>query len=101
MKVKLLSHVRLSNPMDCSLPGSSIHEILPARVLEWVANAFFSQPLATTNLLVASVDLLRLDILKKWPPSFAGGQHEFCSQKVWLQPRSDLATHGLVMLLSS
>ena len=30
----------LSNPMDCSLPVSSIHEIFQARVLEWVAMAF-------------------------------------------------------------
>ena len=30
----------LRDPMDCSLPGSSIHEILQARVLEWVAIAF-------------------------------------------------------------
>ena len=30
----------LSNPMDCSLPGSSIHEILQARVLEWAAITF-------------------------------------------------------------
>ena len=30
------SRVWLSNPMDCSLPGSSIHEIFQARVLEWV-----------------------------------------------------------------
>jgi len=29
-----------SNPMDCSLPGSSIHGIFQARVLEWVAIAF-------------------------------------------------------------
>ena len=28
----------LSNPMDCSLPGSSIHGIFQARVLEWVAS---------------------------------------------------------------
>ena len=27
----------LSDPMDCSLPGSSIHGIFQARVLEWVA----------------------------------------------------------------
>ena len=26
----------LSDPMDCSLPGSSVHGILQARVLEWV-----------------------------------------------------------------
>ena len=30
----------LCNPMDCSLPGSSIHGILQARVLEWGAIAF-------------------------------------------------------------
>ena len=40
VKVKSLSHVRLSDPMDCSLPGSSIHGIFQARVLEWGAIAF-------------------------------------------------------------
>ena len=30
----------LSDPMDCSLPGSSIHGIFQARVLEWDAIAF-------------------------------------------------------------
>ena len=30
----------LSDPMDCSLPGSSIHGILQARVVEWGAIAF-------------------------------------------------------------
>ena len=30
----------LSNPMDCSLPGSSIHGIFQAKVLEWGAIAF-------------------------------------------------------------
>ena len=29
-----------SDPMDCSLPGSSVHEIFQARGLEWVASAF-------------------------------------------------------------
>ena len=41
----LLSHfshvqLRLCDPMDCSLPGSSIHGIFQARVLEWGAIAF-------------------------------------------------------------
>ena len=41
MKVKSESEVAqscpsLSDPMDCSLPCSSIHGILQARVLEWV-----------------------------------------------------------------
>ena len=39
-EVKLLSRVRLCDHMDCSLPGSSVHEIFQPRVLEWVAIAF-------------------------------------------------------------
>ena len=30
----------LSDPVDCSLPGSCIHGILQARILEWVAISF-------------------------------------------------------------
>ena len=45
MKVKSESQVAqlcptLRDPMDCSLPGSSIHGIFQARVLEWGAIAF-------------------------------------------------------------
>ena len=39
--VKLLqSCLTLHNPIDCSLPGSSVHGIFQARVLEWGAIAF-------------------------------------------------------------
>ena len=34
------SRPTLCNPMDCSLPGSSVHGILQARMLEWVAVSF-------------------------------------------------------------
>jgi len=45
MKVKSESEVAqscptLSDPMDCSLPGSSVHGIFQAGVLEWGAIAF-------------------------------------------------------------
>ena len=45
MKVKSESEVAqscstLSDPMDCSPPGASVHGIFQARVLEWVAIAF-------------------------------------------------------------
>ena len=48
MKVKSESEVAqscptLSNPMDCSLPGSSVHGIFQARVLEWFAISFSKQ----------------------------------------------------------
>ena len=43
MKVKVLvvpSCLTLCDPMNCSLPGSSVHEMLWARILEWVAIPF-------------------------------------------------------------
>ena len=43
----------LSDPMDCSLPGSSIHGIFQARVLEWIAISFSrgsSQPRDRTQV---------------------------------------------------
>ena len=50
MKVKSESEVAqscpiLSDPMDCSLPSSSIHGIFQARVLEWGAITFPVPPL--------------------------------------------------------
>ena len=50
MKVKSESEVvqsglNLSDPMDCSLPGSSVHGIFQARVLEWVAIDFSEGPI--------------------------------------------------------
>ena len=45
-KVKVLvTQLRLTlfDPMDCSLPCSSVHGILEARKLEWVAISFSSR----------------------------------------------------------
>ena len=39
----------LSDPMDCSLPGSSIHGIFQARVLEWGAIAFSNHRLPRSS----------------------------------------------------
>ena len=41
----------LSDPMDCSLPGSSIHGIFQARVLEWGAIAFSESGSVVSNSL--------------------------------------------------
>ena len=54
MKVKSESGVAqscptLRDPVDCSLPGSSVHGIFQARVLEWGAIAF-SENMAQMNL---------------------------------------------------
>ena len=57
MKVKSESEVAqlcptLCNPMDCSLPGSSVHGIVQARVLEWGAIAFSNANPSTYQKLV-------------------------------------------------
>ena len=67
MKVKSESEVAqscltLSNPMDCSLPGSSIHGIFQARVLEWGAIAF------SQNVYILFQNLLKI-LLVKFIPS--------------------------------
>ena len=59
MKVKSESEVAqscptLSDPMDCSLPGSSIHGIFQARVLEWVAIAFSREGTLSSLQIAAS-----------------------------------------------
>jgi len=57
MRVKRESEVAQScptpsDPMDCSLPGSSIHGIFQARVLEWGAIAFFELPHISTQIFI-------------------------------------------------
>ena len=52
MKVKSESEIAqlcrtLCNPMDCSLPGSSVHGTLQARVLEWGAITFSQHVLSS------------------------------------------------------
>ena len=39
----MLSRVRLCDPMDCNLSGSSVCWILQARLLEWVSISFLTQ----------------------------------------------------------
>ena len=65
MKVKSVSEVAqsgltLSDPMDCSLPGFSVHGIFQARVLEWGAIDFSK-----------SVELIKDQLLNKWLFAFS------------------------------
>ena len=76
MKVKSESEVAqscptLSDPMDCSLPGSSVHGIFQARVLEWGAIAFSKKwaaivifyNLESLDLLAIILNIIGLDFL--------------------------------------
>ena len=69
MKVKSESEVAqscptLSDPTDCSLPGSSVHGIFQARVLEWGATAFSRASI----LLFSTVSPVGSD---RWPDGWA------------------------------
>ena len=60
MKVKSESEVAQScptprDPMDCSLPGSSVHGIFQARALEWGAIAFSEEVVNEYQILVVTI----------------------------------------------
>ena len=59
----------LSDPMDCSLPGSSAHGLFQARVLEWGAIAFSGEAMRPSQMslqvtfhLVPVVAKMHLDV---------------------------------------
>ena len=72
-------------PMDCSLPGSSVHGILEARILEWVATSYsrgYSQPRDWTAIFWVSClgrrilfHLRHLEANKMNPKSIWKGTH--------------------------
>ena len=71
MKVKSESEVAqscltLSDPMDCSPPGFSVHGIFQARVLEWGAIAFSTLLLKGKTHQRVQKPIVTLLILKKW-----------------------------------
>ena len=98
MKVKSESEVAqssltLSDPMDCNLPGSSIHGIFQARVLEWGAIAFSapawqadalpSEPPGKTQVKVKSLSRVRL-FATPWTVAYQSPQSmEFSRQEYW------------------
>ena len=46
----------LCNPMDCNLPGFSVHQIFQAQVLEWVAISFSKRRLSAKEFMLLNCD---------------------------------------------
>ena len=64
----------LRNPMDCSLPGSSVHGIFQARVLEWVP-----LPSLINNINVSKYCLIsQVALVVKNPPARTGDIRDAC-----------------------
>ena len=66
----------LCDPLDCSQPGSSVHRILQARVLEWVAFPFSKD--LPDPVIEAGSPALQADSLPSEPP----GYHPLLSRSV-------------------
>ena len=77
---KSLSCVRLCDPLDCSPPGSSVHGILQARILEWVAMSCSRGvfPTQGSNQCLSRLLYLQAGSLPLAPP-VAAPYHPACS----------------------
>ena len=101
MKVKSESEIAqscptLSDPMDCSLPGSSVHGIFQARVLEWGAIAFSARPCwVQANSWLFSTIALDSREAWKWPQA-PSTDHPACplptSSLLVRDPGADVST---------
>ena len=56
------TYLTLRDPMDCSLPGSSVHGILQARVLKWGAITFSIRPCNSTPGHISRGKKLKIDM---------------------------------------
>ena len=86
----MLSRVWLCNPVDCSPPGSSVHEILQEKRLVWVATpVFFLSPYIRVHCYMTS-QFIPLKRQSLYPYSFIWGSDiGFCQ---WNVNRHDVTT---------
>ena len=75
--------------MDCSLPGSSVHRGLQARILEWVAISFSSQQYWTWPILLLTKLFLEVRYI------------DLRKEKVRLTTKQLITPHDLLLLLLS
>ena len=99
MKVKSESEVAqlcwtLSDPTDCSLPGSSVHGIFQAKVLEWGAIAYSQNVLSRVQLLATP-----RTAAYQAPPSMGFSRQEYWSGVPLPSPLEVFKNHNSVLSL--
>ena len=91
----------LCDPMDCSPPGFSVHGILQATVLEWVAISFSKAWKWKVKVKVKSLSRVRL-LATPWtaaykaPPSMGFSRHQYWSGVPLPSPRWQLKLLSLL-----
>ena len=104
MKVKSESEVAQScqtpsDPMDCSLPGSSIHGIFQARVLEWGATDFSDSFVlhALYTILLLPLKLLKASLVAQTVKCLPAVQDTQVRSLGWEDPlEKEMATHSSI-----
>ena len=86
----------LSDPMDCSLPGSSPHGIFQARILEWAAMPS-SRGSFHTGIEPRS-PALQVDSLPSEPPRTSDGQKLNWGESLLKKPETQMILSGCVLL---
>ena len=84
----MLSRVLLCYHMDCSLPGSSVHEILQVSTLEWVAIPFSR---GIFPRIKPRSPALQTDSLLSEPPVRKGlNMHKFCMTNLYFRASQEM-----------
>ena len=86
----------LSDPMDCSLPGSSVHGIFQARVLEWGAIAFSNCPITSWQIDGETVEKVS-DFILGGSKITADGDHSYEIKRCLLLRRKVMTNLGSIL----
>ena len=82
----MLSCFTLCDPTDCSLPGSSVHGILQARILEWVA--------------ISSAENLSDPRIKPWSPALQADSLRFELNLISNEIKATMKHHDLLIRMA-
>ena len=69
----------LCDPMDCSLPGSSVHGIFQAIVLEWIAISFSKKEV---GVFQNTISIITLSLSPNWQPPWNSGLEFYSTCKL-------------------
>ena len=102
MAKSLQSCPTLCDPMDCSLPGSSVHGIIQAKILEWVAMPFSGESSLSSGWTHVSLSLLHWQVfLLPLPPPGKPHEGSLAIWQYWTQiPQRQLLAKPARPLLS-